>query len=187
VPPEHWAYQWIEALYDSGITSGCSEDPLMYCPEDPVSRGQMAVFLERGMRGAEYTPPTATGSVFVDVSADYWAADWIEQLYADGITSGCTTDPLGYCPEDPVSRAQMAVFLERAMHWPAAFTPPAGTGEIFDDVPGSYWAVDWIEKLYADGITEGCSLDPLLYCPEDSVTRAQMAVFLVRTFELPMP
>jgi hypothetical protein len=187
VPPEHWAYQWIEALYDSGITSGCSEDPPMYCPEDPVSRGQMAVFLERGMRGAEYTPPTATGSVFVDVSSDYWAADWIEQLYADGITSGCTDDPLSYCPEDPVSRAQMAVFLERAMHWPAAFTPPAGPGEIFDDVPGSYWAVDWIEKLYADGITEGCSLDPLLYCPEDSVTRAQMAVFLVRTFELPMP
>jgi hypothetical protein len=187
VSGEYWAFPWIEALYDSEITSGCSTDPLMYCPEDPVSRAQVAVFLERGMHGSEYSPPSATGSVFVDVSADYWAADWIEQLYADGITAGCSSDPLMYCPEDPVSRAQMSVFLERGMHWPDSYSPPTGTGTLFGDVSGSHWAVDWIEQLYADGITSGCSADPLLYCPEDEVTRAQMAVFLVRSFELPMP
>jgi hypothetical protein len=81
----------------------------------------------------------------------------------------------------------MAVFLERAMHWPDAFSPPSGSGTIFDDVAGGYWAVDWIEKLYSDGITSGCASDPLMYCPEDLVTRAQMAVFLVRTFGLPIP
>jgi subtilisin family serine protease len=183
----HWAFDWIDALYDSGITSGCSSEPMMYCPEDTVTRAQMAIFLERGMRGAAYTPPVATGAVFNDVASDHWAAAWVEQLYADGITSGCSSDPLMYCPEDPVSRAQMAVFLERAMHWPDAFSPPSGSGTIFDDVAGGYWAVDWIEKLYSDGITSGCASDPLMYCPEDLVTRAQMAVFLVRTFGLPIP
>jgi hypothetical protein len=132
-------------------------------------------------------PPAASGALFGDVPSDHWAAAWIEQLYADGITSGCSLDPLMYCPEDPVSRAQMSVFLERAIRWPSPYSPPTGSGTIFGDVSVSYWAVDWIEQLYSDGITGGCSADPLLYCPEDAVTRAQMAVFLVRSFDLPMP
>jgi len=52
-------------------------------------------------------------------------------------------------------------------------------------VPISYWAANWIEKLYADGITTGCGTSPLVYCPDDPVTRAQMAIFLVLTFNLP--
>jgi subtilisin family serine protease len=187
VAPNHWAFDWIEALYDSGITSGCSSEPMMYCPEDTVTRAQMAIFLERGMRGSGYSPGPADGDVFDDVAADHWAAAWIEQLAADNITAGCSTAPPLYCPEDPVTRAQMAVFLERAGHWPDAYSPPAGSGAIFEDVSGSHWAADWIEQLYADGITSGCSSDPLMYCPEDSVTRSQMAVFIVRTFDLPMP
>lgn len=59
----------------------------------------------------------------------------------------------------------------------------AATG-IFVDVPTTYWAADWIEELYHEGITQGCSDNPMLYCPEDSVTRAQMAAFLARTFGL---
>jgi len=54
---------------------------------------------------------------------------------------------------------------------------------VFGDVPLSYWAVDWIEELYADGITGGCGGGN--YCPDNSVTRAEGAVFLVRTFNLP--
>jgi glucose/arabinose dehydrogenase len=187
VPIDYWAWSSIEALNSAGLTAGCSQDPLDYCPEADITRAQMAVFLERGMHGSAYTPPAATRTVFEDVPSDHWAATWIEQLYADGITSGCSLDPLMYCPEDAVSRAQMAVFLERGMHWPDAFAPPIGGGTLFADVPGSYWAVDWIEQLYADGITSGCSSDPLMYCPEDPVTRAEMAVFLARAFELPMP
>lgn len=57
----------------------------------------------------------------------------------------------------------------------------------FDDIPSDYWAYDWVIALAASGITSGCSTSPPLYCPEDPVTRAQMAVFLVRTFDLPMP
>jgi hypothetical protein len=75
----------------------------------------------------------------------------------------------------------MAIFLLRAKHG-AAYVPPAATG-IFADVPTTYWAANWIEQLYAEGITTGCGIGN--YCPEDPVTRAQMAVFLVRTFNLP--
>jgi hypothetical protein len=140
----------------------------------------MAVFLERGIHGVDYDPPAPTG-LFDDVPVDYWAAKWVEALYNDGITRGCGGN--NYCPSDPVTRAQMAVFLLRSEHG-AAYDPPAATGE-FNDVPVDHWAADWIEQLAAEGITSGCGGGN--YCPADSVTRDQMAVFLVRIFNLPIP
>jgi hypothetical protein len=183
VQTTHWAWTWIERLYSAGITSGCGTNPLTYCPEDSVTRAQMAIFLERGMNGSTFTPPAGTGTVFADVPLSYWAVNWIEKLFTDGITGGCGTNPLIYCPDNPVTRSQMAVFLLRAKHG-AAYTPPPAAG-LFADVPTTYWAANWIEQLAGEGITTGCGTSPLTYCPEDSVTRAQMAVFLVRTFNLP--
>jgi len=182
VPATHWAYSWIDRLFNAGITTGCSTTPRMYCPEDSVTRAQMAVFLERGVHGSTYQPPDVGASTgFNDVSTSYWAAAWIKQLAADGITSGCGGG--NYCPEELVTRAQMAVFLLRARHG-AVYTPPAvGSSTGFNDVSISYWAAAWIKQLAADGITTGCGGGN--YCPEDPVTRAQMAVFLVRTFNLP--
>jgi len=176
VPANYWAFSFIETLADSGITSGCSEGN--YCPEDSVTRAQMAIFLERGMNGSGFSPPAAKGNVFLDVSVDTFAASFIEQLFLDGITSGCGSN--NYCPTAEVTRAQMAVFLLKAKYGSGYFPPPA-TG-IFDDVLLSHWAVAWIEQLAVEGITSGCSEGH--YCPEDTVTRAQMAVFLVRAFDL---
>ena len=85
---------------------------MYYCPEGPVTRTTMAIFLLRAKHGANYEPPPATG-IFEDVWVNYWAADWIEQLYKEGITKGCQQDPLMYCPEVHVSRDVMAVFLAR--------------------------------------------------------------------------
>jgi len=133
------------------------------------------------MRGAAYIPPAATGLIFADVPLSYWAVNWIEKLFWDGITSGCGIFPLVYCPEDPVTRAQMAIFLLRAKHG-ATYTPPPATG-LFWDVPTTYWAANWIEQLSAEGITSGCGGGN--YCPDNNVSRAEMAVFLVRTFNLP--
>ncbi len=181
VPATYWAWDWIDRLYNARLTAGCSASPLLYCPDDPVTRAQMAVFLERGLHGSAYTPPAGTGTVFADVPLSYWAVNWIEKFYADGITSGCGNSPLTYCPDDSVTRAQMAVFLLRAEHG-ALYTPPAAVG-IFTDVPTSYWAAGWIEQLHAEGITAGCGAG--LYCPEHPVTRAEMAKFLVLTFALP--
>ncbi len=176
----HWAWSWIERLYSSGITTGCGNSPLVYCPDQTVTRAQMAVFLERGKNGSSYTPLGATG-IFDDVPTTYWAAGYIEQLYNDGITTGCATSPLKYCPENPVTRDQMAVFLLRAKYG-KTYTPPPATG-IFNDVPTSHWAAAWIEQLFNEGFTNGCGSNN--YCPSQVVNRAQMAAFLVRTFGLP--
>jgi len=175
-PPTYWAYTFIETLADAGITAGCGGGN--YCPLEPVTRAQMAVFLERGMNGSTFVPPAATGNVFNDVGAGDFAANFIEQLAADGITAGCGNG--NYCPNSDVTRDQMAVFLLRAKYG-SNFSPPAATG-VFADVPTDYWAAAWIEKLAADGITAGCGGGN--YCPENQVTRDQMAVFLVRTFGL---
>ncbi len=173
---DHFAFAFIETLADKGITSGCAPDS--YCPSDSITRAQMAVFMERGLNGGNFQPPECTGTVFDDVSSSNFACAFIEQFAMDGITSGCGPDI--FCPNDPVTRAQMAVFLLRAEHG-AGFTPPAATG-IFTDAPLGSFAVDWIEQLAAEGITVGCGGGN--YCPNDAVTRAQMAVFLVRTFAL---
>ncbi|MBT8097388.1 MAG: S-layer homology domain-containing protein, partial [Woeseia sp.] len=175
-PPGSFAFSFIEALARAGITSGCGGGN--YCPSAPVTRAQMAVFLERGMNGSGYSPPAATGNVFNDVGAGDFAASFIEQLFSDGITAGCGNN--NYCPNADVTRDQMAVFLLRAKYG-SGYSPPAATG-VFGDVDLSYWAVHWIEQLAAEGITAGCGGGN--YCPEAQVTRDQMAVFLVRTFGL---
>jgi len=180
VSVDYWASSYIERLYNAGITGGCSTSPLMYCPETNVSRAQMAVFLLRGIHGSAYTPPTATGVMFGDVPSNYWAADWIEQLATEGITTGCGNG--NFCPDLVVTRDQMAVFLLRAEHG-STYAPPDASGTMFGDVPLGYWADKWIEQLAAEAITGGCGGGN--YCPAVPVTRAQMAVFLVRTFNLP--
>ena len=139
----------------------------------------MAIFLLRGMHGSAYTPPSATGTVFSDVGTGTFGAAWIEQLAAEGITSGCGGGK--YCPTATVTRAQMAVFLVRARHG-IAFVPPAATG-IFPDVPVGSFGANFIEQLVADGITSGCAGGN--YCPNVIVNRDTMAVFLVKAFNLP--
>lgn len=183
VPQHYWAYEWIERLVNAGITAGCQAVPPLYCPENDVTRAQMAIFLERGKHGADFEPPHYTEASFTDVPFGSFAFDWIEKLKEDGITTGCQANPPQYCPESPVTRAQMAIFLMR-MKYGASWTPPdlnEGTG--FLDVPAEHWAAAWIKALAAQGITAGCGGGN--YCPEQAVTRAQMAVFLVRTFDLP--
>jgi hypothetical protein len=180
VPIDYWAWDFIERLYAAGITGGCNASPLRYCPEAAVTRDQMAVFLLRGIHGSAYTPPAVGGSTgFNDVPTTHWAAPWIKQLAAEGITSGCGSG--NYCPDFAVTRDQMAVFLLRAKHG-SSYVPPEGTG-VFGDVPDGYWAEDWIERLAEEGITSGCGDGN--YCPTTVVTRDQMAVFLVKTFDLP--
>jgi predicted outer membrane repeat protein len=178
VPLGYWANTFIERLYASGITGGCSASPLNYCPDSTVTRAQMAVFLLVAEHGTGYTPPPATG-IFNDVPASNGFAKWIEQLAAEGITGGCGNG--NYCPNTPVTREQMAVFLLVAEHG-TGYTPPAATG-VFADVPVDNPFARWIEQLAAEGITGGCGEGN--FCPKTTVNRAQMAVFLVMAFNLP--
>jgi len=183
VPSTYWAWDWIERLYHAGVTTGCiTTSPMRYCPEENVTRAQMAVFLLRAKHSMPYTPPAVGASTgFTDVSTSYWAAAWIKQLAAEGITTGCT--PTTFCPDQLVTRAEMAVFLLRSTHV-LPYTPPAvGASTGFADVPISYWAAAWIKQLAAEGITTGCTATT--FCPNQSVTRAEMAKFLVAAFNLP--
>ncbi len=70
-----------------------------------------------------YTPPACTG-VFSDVPCPGgFAVNWIEQFYSDQITAGCGANPLAYCPDSPVKRSEMAVFVEKAMRGTLTWSP----------------------------------------------------------------
>jgi hypothetical protein len=172
-------HDFIERIFRRGVTAGCAAGA--YCPDSPVTRAQMAAFLLRARYGSCHTPPAATGTLFADVPASDPFAPWIEELASLGVTGGCGGG--NYCPASPVTRAQMAVFLLKTLLG-AAYTPPPAAGVFPDVAPGSF-AADWIEDLYGRQITGGCSASPLLYCPGNSNTRGQMAVFLTNTFSLP--
>ena len=161
------------------MTGGCAAAP-NYCPGDSALRKQMAVFVLKAKEGSAYTPPPAVG-IFNDVPASDPFAPWIEELFNRGVVAGCGA-PGGpnYCPNDPVLRQQMAVFLLRTLLG-SSYTPPSCTS-LFGDVtcPGLF--SDWIEDLFNRGIAAGCGGSN--FCPTNPNTRGQMAPFLAKTFGL---
>ena len=179
VPKTSSQWPYVEALVREGITTGCSTTPPLYCPLSSVTRAQMAVFIVRAMGQTPYNKPTPT---FTDVPSGHWAYGYIERMYALGITGGCSTNPLRYCPDSSITRAQMSVFIIRAI----SQTPYNNPTPTFADVPSGHWAYGYIEKMYQLGITGGCATGPLRYCPDSPVTRSQMAVFIVRAFNIPL-
>jgi hypothetical protein len=180
VPQADIFHAYVEKIFRNGVTAGCTGGN--YCRDASVTRGQMAVFLLKSKYGAAHAPPACTG-VFGDVACPSLFADWIEELYALGVTGGCQASPLLYCPNSAVTRAQMAVFLLKASLG-SSYTPPNCTGLVFTDVPCTGGAFDpWIEDLAGRGITGGCGGGS--YCPAAPNTRGQMAVFLTKTFSLP--
>lgn len=161
----------IEAIASAGITLGCNPPRnTRFCPNEPVTRGQMAAFLVRALHLPATDPAGFTDTVGSPFDAD------IDRIAGAGITVGCnppTNDR--YCPDRPVSRGQMSAFLARALELPA---PTAADTFVDDD--GTTFEAD-IERLRAAGITFGCNPPTNdRFCPGQSVTRAQMATFLAR-------
>jgi hypothetical protein len=187
VPIDHPAWEYIEALYHSKVSGGCTNDPLSFCPDQPLTWAMTAIFMVRLFHGVEYKPPTATGKVFSDVLKTTWAADWIEQMYADKLTTGCGYNPMIFCPNQAVTREAFAVFILRTKYTPQ-FVPPDAK-HIFSDLPvkGKEWMEPWIEQFYREVSAAACGTDPLRYCPEDPLTRAKAAELIVRAFNLPLP
>ena len=177
VPQNNTFHPFVTTLVRNGITAGIGGGN--YGVGNPTLRQQMAVFLLKGKYGICYVPPPCTG-VFSDVPCTPGSGfgDWIEELAAQGITGGCGTGI--YCPLNPVRRDQMAVFLLKAKHG-STYVPPACDGDFADVACPSQFA-DWIEQLAEEGITTGCGGGN--YCPLNPNTRGQMAVFIVKTFNL---
>jgi hypothetical protein len=118
----------------------------------------------------------ATQQAFIDVLPNEYYFDAVNLLYAHGITNGCASSPLQFCPTEDVTRAQMAIFIVRSIFGGDNFTAP--TTPYFTDVGPTDFGFNWIQEMAALGITNGCGVG--LFCPDDSVTRAQMAVFIIR-------
>ena len=177
VPDTDPFWSAVDAAAMNGLSAGCGRGN--YCPTAFNDRAQVSVFLLRAKNGSAFAPPAATGSVFGDVAASSFAAAWIEELAAEGITAGCGGG--NYCPSAELSRAEMAVMTLRALHGPT-FAPPPATGTVFADVPADAFAAAWIEELAAEGISAGCGGGN--FCPDAPLTRAQAAALLTRAFQL---
>ncbi len=154
----------IEWLAARGITKGCS--PTSFCPDDPLTRGQMAAFLVRGFgwSGVE-------SSGFADMDGHMFE-DVVATLASVGVTKGCAPDR--FCPDESVTRGQLAAFLARALGL------PAGSGDHFADDDRSVFEGE-IEALVEHGITTGCAPDR--YCPDAPILRGQMAAMLRRALD----
>ena len=174
VPVGHWAHSQVVAMAVSGITGGCSSNPPMFCPDAPVTRAQMAVFMTTSLGRSPAASCTGTFSDVNTGTVSDLVCRYIEDFAAAGITGGCGDGKI--CPNDPVTRAQMAVFIEAALN----VTPgPTCTGTFSDvdvETTGDLFC-RFIEDFASKGITGGCGEGR--YCPNEPVTRAQMAVFLV--------
>ncbi len=161
----------INAISELGITKGCNP-PVndRYCPERPVTRGQMAAFLVRALR-----IPATDRDFFTDDAGTTFEDD-INRLAAAGVTFGC--NPPGnsrFCPDRAVTRGQMAAFLDRAFGYTAG-----GDVNRFSDDNDSIFE-ESINRIAAAGITYGCNPPAnTRYCPGDDVRRDQMASFLSR-------
>jgi hypothetical protein len=177
VPSNDPFYDEIGKLAARGVTVGCGSGN--FCPNNPVTREQMAAFIMRAK--GEFSPPTPGSQRFTDVPPANPFYNFIDRLAVLNITLGCTPDHLMYCPTDPVKRDQMAAFILRGL---GEFNPPTPATQRFGDVPPSNVFYNFIDRMAVLNITLGCTPDHLMYCPNDSVTRAQMAAFLVRAFGL---
>jgi hypothetical protein len=161
----------IESIAAAGVTKGCNPPQNnRFCPDSPVTRGQMAAFLVRalGLGGGG-------GDPFHDDDGSIFEGD-IERLAAAGITKGCNPPQnTHFCPNDTVTRGQMAAFLVRAFGY-----RDTGGGDHFRDDDRSTFESD-IDRLATAGITKGCNPPANdRFCPNDPVSRAQMATFLAR-------
>jgi subtilisin family serine protease len=182
IPRGYWAKKWIEAMYRNGVTSGCSSNPRQYCPEAAVTRGQMAVFLLLAKEAPGYSPPPCATAPFNDVPASNPLCPWIKELARRGVTSGCGGG--SFCPDSVVTRDQMSVFLLSTLEGPGYAPPACLNSTPFVDVPASSPFCPWVAELARRGISSGCN--PGTFCPSNPVNRAQMAVFLVSNFHLPI-
>ena len=167
----------IETIAARGITAGCSRTyPGLFCPIRLVTRAQMVAFMARTL--GEEVDTTAYTSSFTDVSDSAWYLPYLERLADLGVVE--PYDDGTFRPSEPLTRRDMALFLARAFRHISPVVNPNG---VFEDVPADASYAAEVEAIFAAGVTRGCSVDHMLYCPDEPVTRAQMASFLTRALE----
>ena len=178
VAPADYDYAAVNAMALYGITAGCGNND--YCPNDNVTRDEMAIFVVRAIYGSDnftYNPTP----YFTDVTPTTFAFKWIQKLKDLGVTAGCTTTT--YCPTEVVTRDEMAIFIIRARLGlniagsSPTFTYPS-TPYFTDASADNEFAFPWIQRMKLENITSGCTATT--YCSTDPVTRGDMAIFVMR-------
>jgi RHS repeat-associated protein len=145
-----------------------------------VLRREMArQIAEANILARGWTLPTCTTSLFTDVSCADPDARHIHLLYQQGVTGGCAVNPLQFCPDRTISRAEMAVFVVKGYKG-AAYVPPSCTGKFQDVACSGAYAIyaPYIEQLYNDGVTAGCNLSPLQFCPGKTIGKWETSVWM---------
>lgn len=173
VPGAHPWIDYIFLLNRFGITVGCREAPLAYCPGETTTQAQMAAFVIRALLGENFVYPTTP--YFTDMPATNSLFRYVQKMRDLGIHTGCSATQ--FCPNALVTRGQMATYVARAL-FGETFSFP--TAQRFSDIPASHSLFPYVQKIWDLGVTQGCSASS--YCPEDLVTREQMAAFLSRAF-----
>ena len=174
VPPNHYAFTQVETIAELGITGGCSVVPPLFCPDAPITRGELSVFLVTALG---QSPNTCTGQFF-DIPLSHPFCGFIEKIVEDRIMAGCAIpipppgppiDPFtgAFCPDRRVSREEMAMYIEGALTGTLFPFLTDCKGTVFLDVtPTSTEYCGYIEKLAARGMTGGCGGGN--FCPEAS-------------------
>jgi Carboxypeptidase regulatory-like domain/S-layer homology domain len=184
VPDSNQFEAFIYGAAGAGVMMGgppnCPAGVLNFCPDNVVTRADIAGYLWRAINGA-LTPPPVYRNIFNDVTFNDYNSFYIQGIYNLGITAGCQANPPLYCPNNANTRAQMSVFIWKGQH---GDEPPPACAGVFADVPcpGGF-AVDYIEALFNEGVTAGCGGGN--FCPNANITNGQMAVFLVKGFNIP--
>jgi hypothetical protein len=188
VPSSATYFQAANLMFDYGVTTGCveSSDPAArsYCPDDSVTRQEMAAFIVRAVTGTVTPAIYNTTPYFQDVPDTNNFFPHIQKMMDLGITTGCSQNPPLFCPTNTIPRWEMAIFMIRArlMLYGASFT--TSSTPYFADVPtnveGNGQPFPFIQRAYEEHVTNGCGTSPLVYCPDELVTRGQMASFIMR-------
>jgi hypothetical protein len=148
-----------------------------YLDVPAFERGDL--FYVQNVVAALQAPSDGRVPIFADVPFSHPYNAQIEALYRAGYVAGCSTNPLLYCPDNTMNRAESSVFVERGIH-AASYDPPAPSSQVFADMPLDSWAAKWVNGLWQDQYTAGCGTNPLVYCPWQGHTRAEGAVFYLR-------
>jgi len=181
VTPSHWAFRQVAVCQLEGLVSGYPGG--VYGPGLAVTREQMAVYIARALcQGDANVPEGPMSPSFPDVPADHWAYKYIEYAKAQGVVGGYPTGE--YRPTKPVDRAQMAVFIARALAGGDASVPDDFSGRVFRDVPVNHWARQYVQYIANAGVSTGYG--DRTYRPDLTCTRDQMAVFVARAFLPPI-
>jgi FAD dependent oxidoreductase/S-layer homology domain len=176
VPTTYPFWKHIQMVSARGILIGYGNG--LFGVDDTLTRRTSAITLARRFNTA--LDPAPTTPTFSDVPTTDAGYKHIEALHKNGVTMGCASLPLKFCPDRTITRAEYLVMLVRGLGWSTASAPK--TPQYFADVPPTHWAFPYLQLAYQRGLTSGCSSNPTKFCPDDNATRGQISVFLANSF-----